>query len=348
LGEDYVNFLDGMANMFTYWHGSFKFHIDFYATSLQDIRGAIMITDTADAQWENAYNKVVTITGDTSIEFEVPYMEKNVCQTINAAATFYLYWVPLSYNQPNPSANAPYYMVVYKAAGADFEFGGPVEKMFQPTGTITGKRNDARFIPHNNPRANFAKDFPAFHSSFGAYKTEGYVWGEKITTIRELVHRKYPLFSATSGFVVNCYDIAGYTTAGYYTGIELFGIWFNAWRGSIIVTSQSANVGSGYQQSILLGNGGVAVPGMYTNSLTNPVVDVVVPYYYQDLYQYTSTDSNFQLTTAGGGQRFLWKCAGDDFSFHFLRAQPPGLFLPSNSQIGLFGYYAWLNSLSPS
>jgi len=348
LGEDNVNYLDDMSNFFSYWHGSFKFKIDFYSTSLQEIRGAIMITDHEDSQWENAYNKVITISGDTSIEFEVPYLEKNVCQTIADSSTFSLYWVPLSYNQPNPSANAPYYMVVYKAAGSDFEFGAPREQLFQPTGTLgVNHKKQPDVELHNNPRAEFAKDFPAFHSSFKSYKTEGYVWGEKISTLRELAHRKYPLFGSPGGGVY-CYDSSGYTSGAYYTGIEMYGMWYNAWRGSIIVTAQSPNIGSGYPTSVIATNGGAYIPGMYTTSINNPLVDVVVPYYYQDLYQLTSATSNIEVLTIGQGQRFFWKCAGDDFSFHFLRARPPGLFLPSTSQIGMFGYATWLGAITPS
>jgi len=349
IGEDQINFIDDIARLFTYWHGSFKFKIDFYSTSLQEVRGAIMVTDTADAQWENAYNKVVTISGDTSIEFEVPYMEKNVCQTVGDESTFNLYWVPLSYNQPNPSANAPYYMVVYKAAGSDFEFGGPVEVLYQPSLSlgeeVSGEKEEVEL--HNNPRAEFAKDFPAFHSSFKSYKTEGYVWGEKITTLRELAHRKYPLFGSTGG-TIKAYDPNGYSTGFLYTGIEMYGIWFNAWRGSVIITAQTPNIGSGYPTAVIARNGGAYIPGIYTTSINNPLVDVVLPYYYQDLYQLTAATSNMDIITIGQGERFFWKCAGDDFSFHFLRARPPGLFLPSTSQVGMLGYATWLGTLSPS
>jgi len=109
---------------------------------------------------------------------------------------------------------------------------------------------------------------------------------------------------------------------------------------------------------------------MYINSLlvagtvfsndNLPQVEVEFPYYDNFMFRQTRdttyTDKARAIWTLAGPAiattniPYMFKSAGDDFSFHFLVAPPPGTYAPTNgalsSKPGVLGFSNWLGTLA--
>jgi hypothetical protein len=350
--ESAVNsFVDTTSQNFLYWSGGFKFKIYIYASTFMTMRGVFYISDAATATWEDCYHEVIEVRADTQYSFVVPYMEKYVMTKVTNTPVWNVYFLMLGISEPNPSLVIPVYMNVYKAGASDYKVGCHIEKEFVPTsGTMEVSRFDLAFVSdfevQSNPREDFAASaFEPFHASFKAYETSGYVMGEEINTLRDLLHRDQP-YSDTFN-TVSFFD-PHTTYGGAYLGIEMWARLFQFWRGSINVSIVTSVVGSGVPLSgSVKDSGGNRVFGAYTSTLTNPVLSVQCPYYKGDLYVDTNTSSDFILDTSGNGLGYVFKSTGDDFSFHFLRGWPPGTF-STPTTYGFLGYNTWVNSITPN
>jgi len=328
-------YFDWMAQNFMFWSGGFKFKIYFFSTSFQNVKVVFWIAPSIRHSWENCYYKILDITQDCSVEFTVPYMEQAVKTTTGGTPTFSLYMEVLSFTEPIPSLALPVYMNVYKAAASDMQLDAHME---------------VKFFPTHNPKADFAADFDCFQSSMTGYRIDGFVMGENITTIRELVHKLWPYSSDYTGHPI--YQATG-ASDGSYAGIEMFGLNYVFRRGSVVTSVLTPVMGSGYLNNINLQvtGGAQTFMGTYFNSQTNPLLGMEVPYYSGFLFEYTSDNDTKQVQTAAIGPGFLFKGAGDDFSFHFMRAPPAGHFVNNTGATNLTGYGAlrtWIHSLGPS
>jgi hypothetical protein len=214
-------YVDWVANQFLYVSGTMKYKIYVTAGLFQAIRIVLFLCpDQYDATlWQDCYHKVYDIQGDTEIEFSLPYMCRNVMNSTRFPDKTPCVWVQvLSWSTPNPTVSAPIYLNIYKSGGSDMQFGTLLEK------TI---------VLESNPRADFAQDFEYFDHHMKSYETDGLVIGEKIESVREIVHRMAPYGTMAPNSFVRPYTFTA--TNNTFMHLEMWGSIFKFYRGSIRV-----------------------------------------------------------------------------------------------------------------
>jgi len=307
--DQYCDYTDWLSNMFLFVSGSRKVRIYIYASQFHSARFVLYLSDNStSAVWQNCYHVVVDVQGDTEVEFTLPYSSSNVAtQTdgTNEINQFSLVAFPLSWSQPDDTVTAPIYFNVYTAAANDVEFGGLVERFMQV---------------QSCPVADFAHDFEPFHPSMKSYSPVNVIYGEKYTTIREMVH-KYQALTSTD--LLN-YKIAGYAgggnvALGLWTGLELLGLPFHFWRGSTRFKILTPGLNP---TAMWITKGTQVLSGTAVATVVNPVMEIEIPYYQQVFYLDTADYSDTVLNMTSTNPlnfplSYAFSAAGDDFSFHF-------------------------------
>jgi len=178
------------------------------------------------------------------------------------------------------------------------------------------------------------------HSSMTGYLTRNYTLGEEYTTIREIIHKYEPYFVVSSANV-NAYaipngGIAPVAGTNVY-GIERLGMCFRFNRGSVRCkmfmhgNTSSRNV----MNANLNFNGSTISTTAVGNYVNNPILEFEIPYFSSLLFrsnvfgQETLTANKYPVTTP----TYLFKAAGDDFSFHWMKAMEMVLIVPSSSAL---------------
>ena len=269
---------------------------------------------------------IVDVQGDTVVKMTIPFISHHVAANVGTYVT-QLYVRVLAWNVPDLVANAPVYINLFAATGPDFKFYGHREVQV----TVT-----------NNPRADFAEDFPFLHPSMGYYKQEGFVYGEVITTLRELIHRYHNAGTAPGGYT-SCTMVATGTFRSWQQWALLFYFWRGSTRHKVIFRDNR------YVSTIVLSQGGTSGSnpnylGNYITSSTNPTLEFEVPYYEHRLMMTTGQSSSvwINLNRTDGWTK---QAAGDDFSLLFLHLPPNGTF--ANSSAGNTQFMNFLNSYDP-
>jgi len=314
--------------MFGFWRGSTKFRIYITASTFHNVRLALWLSDNADnaTEYENSYYQIIDIQGDTETEFTIPYTPKYFANRADDGSSFGVWAKVLSWSQPDMALSCPIHLNVYKAAASDIEYAGQF---------------DLGFNPDHNPRADFVKEFPGFHPSFTAYSCEGLNFGEKVESIRECLHRYHPYGVLGTSYV---YDIN--PISGYFYGIEMWAFFYRFWRGSTRYKVLLRD--SRYIECVRFSNNLNNFACTYLSSPTNPVVEFECPYYFRDAFQHTSASSNNYINCSTCTEKYYMKAAGDDFSFHFLRPFPSGVFTgPTVATGGLRGLMTWCTAGTP-
>lgn len=341
-GESYNCFVDLISKQFAFRSGSYKVKLYITASHFHTVKMVFWLTDdpNTDASWEECYYVLVDIQGDTEVELTIPYMEQAVMRRVNTGTQWGLYAKMLAWSAPSTTLSCPIHIACYKAAGPDFRVENYLDTVFTPT---------------NNPRAEFAKVFPALESHMKAYDPGNVVQGERHTTLREIIHRmhayKQPV--AFERVYSNLPFPCGVAGANSYIGLEKWGCFFRFRRGS--VRAKYLLRDARYVEALTIYNN-YSVPnyvfGAYLSQPTNPVIELEVPYYSDILFldNSSSTDNvsnhmNFYSTTTT--TKYMLKSAGDDFSFHFLVLPPPGAFTYANSPYGQAGLMAWAQAGAP-
>lgn len=309
------SYAEWIANLFTFVSGSKKIKLYFMASQFHSARIVLYLSDAPTAtQWQNCYHRIIDVQGDTQVEFTLPYTSSYVAaSTGGLGSDFVLYVTVLSWSQPDASLNTPIYLNTYSAASDDIEFGGLI---------------DEEFVVQSCPRNEFAKSFEPFHASMTGYKQEGFLFGEKYTTLRQVIHRYSAITQGSllpTVFTVDHYMGTGDVANKKYIGLELIGLLFHFWRGSKRVKFIPKDQ---QQQSILIQNQDSRfLKGTAISCVPNPVAEIELPFYFNTLY--LSTRSNTTQRASCGNvshDTFLLTAAGDDFSFHFIRPPPLGAF----------------------
>jgi len=327
---DYANcFVDHITQMFAYWSGSYKYKAYITASRMHNVRGVFYLTSTAtNTNWENCYHKVVDITGDTEVEFTIPYTPSSV-STNRINSDYGVYFAILSWSQASDSVSNPIYINSYKAGASDFRFGGLREVVF---------------TKQSNPRKDFSSVFEPIHPSITGYEPVDVIYGEEYTTVREIIHRYYPTILATVGpHTQPYYFAAGNAGTGWYTGLELIGLMYRFHRGSIrckLIQKDTIN------RSARLVDVNNQFVGTTLSSSVNPVIEATIPYYSNLLFDSNTTTAitlGLALDGKSGGQ-YLFRSAGDDFSFHFLVSPPNGILQNPTTTQGLPAFQTWLST----
>jgi len=315
-GSDYQ---DNVNSLFAYYAGSTKVGLYIIASKYHSVRLVFWLnqTDTPATNWANCYHKVVDVQGDTNVFFTLPYMQKGFATEFAETQTTGLYVTVLSYNQPDNTLNTPIWIVTYKAAASDFTWGGYLDTV----------------ILQSNPRADFSRDFDAFHSSITGYSEKGLLYGEQYRTFREIIHRYSPdcsPFTSTVTPALLAYQVNGYYNLDHshsvYPGLEKIGKFFLFRRGSIRlkIAQYGTNI---YPRCLITGAPSTLYSGTAISSVTNPVVELEVPWYSDKAFGANNTYAaqediayrvSTRLSVPTDDDVYVFKSAGDDFSFHFL------------------------------
>lgn len=312
-------YVDTMLRCFRYWSGSFKIKIYITASIFHNVRLYFWLTNTGVTK-EQCYHKVVEVTGDTEVEFTLPYIQQGIASNSSTTSGYSLMCDVVSFNEPEPVLATPIFLNVYRAAASDMQVGALMEVELE-----------------SNPRADFKKDFPFFHDTQTLYEHDGFIWGEKYTSLREIMSRYHAVAQSTTSVAV----WAGTRSLG----VEKWGRFFRFQRGSMrykMITKPGTNA----TRVAYLANDAVRSLHGFTLSMTNnPVIDVECPYYRQDLYGETLSNSSRKLyvTTSMTNPVWLTNSVGDDFSMHFLRLVPTTVTVidPDDTTQGQGGLLAW-------
>lgn len=299
----HYSYCDLVAGMFRWSNGTVRVKIYITASLMQAIRLVFFLSDdvTNEQDWTNLYHRVVDVQGDTEVCISLPYCQNTI--TDDGTVSKFALWVKrLNWSTPDNSVNAPIYLNVYKAADKDFSVGEQLNC----------------YALQSNVRDDFSIPFLPIHESITGYEHANVIWGEKYTTVREIVHKMTPYRLYASGGGAYVYEYVTAPNSMY--GVELIGRFYRFWRGSMrfsyIPKTPTNNM------CAIVYDGGTS-PVSYPNLVAfgtpvSPILEFEVPYYSNLLFQ--STDFNSQLVVqTGGPQMFMSKGAGDDFSFHFRR-----------------------------
>lgn len=185
------------------------------------------------------------------------------------------------------------------------------------------------------------------------YQTEGFILGEKYTSVREIVHRYSAYYATTADQPV--YNF-GVVAPNRFVGYEMWSLFYRFWRGSVrfkFFTPDYRFISSVFMWD---SSTNVYYPGTYISSPSNPVIECEAPYYSKYVMQNVGTVSGLRVgsytnTYADGtlAAKFLFKSAGDDFSYHFIRALPLGTFINNSTggSTGTTAFSAYLSEATP-
>jgi len=337
--------VDFYKQMYRYYHGSHKFKIYIDASIYHTVRLMFYIAELNGEDWEQCYHREVEVQGMTEVEIMMPYCSQGVTlygTPPSASAPFKLCCTLVSWSQQSTTADTPIQLIVYKAACSDFQFGGPMDVAY----TVTSKNVDYRDYNwdiefHSNPRNDFNKDFEPMEGSMTGYSQTNMVFGEEIGSVRELVHRLYPIkdYSGGIGFV-SLYN-AAVSSGIVMHGIELLGATYRFWRGSVrvkLVPGVWSNdpIAMGFAWNSTTSS---LYQGIVGNNATNYNVEGECPYYSNVTFEQTrqyQIQQNY-VYSPSGNQVFLYKCGGDDFSYMWVQSPPIGTFAANPTGVGYLG-----------
>jgi len=295
-------YLDQFCKFFAYANGSRKFKIYATASLFHSVRVVFWLNHDSyanDDRWENCYHKVMDIQGDAEMEWTIPYLGSHFARTTSDTADMHLYCKVLSWNQPDLAQSCPVYLNVYKAGDTDFQFYGYLDKI----------------ITEANPRADFATPFEFFAEGMKTYGTTNLTAGEKVTSLRELIHQYHPYTNTASADRKLVYDPN--PIGGKFGGIEKFGQFFFFYRGSVRVRFlvKTANVFEMMFTSIGVEHSQNVNTFAFSSNI-NPIIGAEIPFRPTSANDDPSSRQYFRYT---GANHFLLKAAGDDFSFFYLK-----------------------------
>lgn len=337
-GNDYPTYVDFVAQNFNWVSGSLKFKFYITASLFHSARFVFWLTNDSvtGGNWENCYHQVVDIQGDSEVDMTVAYPAKEVVWDYNNTnANSWCIWVKaLSWSEPDPVVAAPIFINVYKAGDSDIRFYGLKEMRYAASSET--------WIATSNPRADFAKPFQPLHPTFTGYSQNGFVCGEEYKSVRDIVHRYHAKRSPALGGTVSVYEGGGSLGTKSYIGVELWGLVYKYWRGSIRMKhmQKDGTMGCTYMTY----NGVTNFVGPALSCSTNPVIEYEAPYYDNRLMLPTTDASPITVKSSSVYARYIMSAAGDDFSFHFITPPPPGYITTVPGTQGLQGLFAYINA----
>jgi len=334
LPDNYSNcFFDNVRSLFEFHNTLKKYCLVINASNFHSITAVIWFnpsTDVGYTGWQNCYHKYVDIKGTTIVDFEIPYVEAAFSSGKGGPMT--LYMTILTWAQPQSAF--PIDVNIYKAGQG--QVGCYMDCDWNnedgPADFYAVQRVQMEF----NPRAHFTKPFSKFHEGLSDYEHKALLWGEQVTSVRQLIHRSTPYYKCASSSDYYTWNRAKHSDGvGLVNqGLEMFGMMYVMWRGSITMKLLANQNNNDLTRTMCIRDlAGNALAGFHTTSNNNPVLEITVPYMYVDAYQWTAcnatgtplaNDSWVLANSAAFNTEFLFKEAGDDFSFAFAIPLPNG------------------------
>lgn len=339
-----------ISDLCGYHSGSCKVKLYISASTMHACR-VIFYINTVATKWQDCYHKVVDILGDTEVEMTLPYtssylVRTNLSDTTIDDPTMSLWMRVVSYSQPQTAVNTPIYFNVYLASASDFKVYMPLDRIAAVTGMPTTLKADAtEYEPHSNPRVDFSKPFEPIHPSVRGFEHDGLIMGEQIRSYRDFVHRYCPIRAIDPLADTSVYEGRGNFGPYGYLGLEMYGLIYQFWRGSIRFKLMQFNNDLN-SVAVMHEPMGVAVSGTTLSSGVNPLLEFEVPFYSPVMFRHTGDEAPLNLRGSGVHDMYLLKAGGDDFSFHFL-CPPPTYNVPFNNNCGITGLAAFLTNNQP-
>lgn len=320
-------FLDLMAKNFHFRSGSVRFRGYITASHFQTIRLAIWL-GSADSNFENCYHQIIEVQGDTTFDITIPFISDKFVVTSDDDDLIKLWIKPLAWSDMEPALNKPIYINVYKASAGDIKFGG---------------QKDVLFRTECSPREDFKNISPTpLHPSHQTYSQKGIVLGEEINSVRELVHRNYPMRVINSTSTVDPYDLT-YPLPG----IMKFAPFFMFMRGSLRMKFIQKDTVPRTVQVFFRGTGAGAIVGSAISSTTNPVVEMELPWYSDYSFIHcrpTIANYPFRIRASCSATlpSFLFMSGGDDFSYLFLRLPYSGSYFNASGVQSTNAFFSFM------
>lgn len=317
--SQHFNYYDFVSKQFLYNAGSMKIMVMFHSNPNIRMRGIFYLS--ADANQEQSpyefYHQVVDVVGDTTYKFRIPYLDQSFARK-TGSLTYVLRFKVISLSSPY-TATPAIYMTAYKASDKDMRFYVP---------------RDIGFTPQCFVRKEFQVDeFEWFHPSFKYYYTKNLCNGEEYDHLRDVLMKDMPYQAYNNQpIVIDAYAPYGGLIGNVYNGIELWGLIFRYFRGSIRMRLLQRKFKGPLVCS--LQHGSEPVPYFAMSTAENPQVSVCIPWNTDSAYARTyGTPYNYDLRVSGtailededySNWKFLMKSVGDDFQFLYLGPPPPG------------------------
>jgi len=324
-------FADHIKLQFQAWSGSTKIKCYITASTFQSIRVVFFLGRSVASDWKQCYHRVVEIQGSTEVDMLFPYVEQGLMTqsvTPNVATPLGVFCQILAWSQTNDAVSAPITIATYKSCCSDFQVGAPL---------------DVKYTIQSCPREAFNMDFEPIHPSITGFDHEGLLMGEKLQTIRNVVHKLTPMFAVNVPTHFPLLNVSRAATT-VVNGPDIYALFYRFWRGGIRAKFILTNVAPSVTYSSMIMQKGTAAtsPAYHGIAVTNPVqnsMEAEFPYYSQTLFDVTSNTSLVPryIYCTQNEQSIFFKGYADDFSFHWLILPPIGIYAANTTVYGYDG-----------
>lgn len=315
--DNNLSYVDHLKKQFFSWYGSHKVKIYITASIFHTVRLMFYYATDADADYQTCWFDQIEIQGSTVYEVLLPYTQSSIAAlSTTTQPIFSLYAKVISWSQADDSIDCPIFLNVYKAGASDFRVGIPL---------------DVKYTLQNNPRVEFNEDFQPIHADTVGYGQDNAIFGEEISTVRQLIHRFSPLYNYNASIDVSITPTTR-TANTSFTGCEIWYLFFRFWRGSVRYKIFTHKGDSHFASALTKVNGrivhGVAVSNPQLNGC-----EFEMPYYNNYLFDNCSSAPMMDrsIYSKSNVSRYLCKSMGDDFSFHWLTLPPTGVYADNNN-----------------
>jgi len=327
-------YVDWARNWCVAYSGGIKYRLYFEATLFQNVEIIIFLANSSTANPFDGWHKKVQITGACDVAFTVPFPYPYVAMPKKQTDdTFQLYVQVLSWSQSSTTASTPITCLVYKAAASDMKFFGYRNVTW--TATCTSKWEATATTTTGNPRLDFREDFESIVPGAVGYDHQGFIFGEELRSIRDIVHAWLPIQPLS-------FDNLGFDILTWYTGPttpfngpEVFNPFFRFWRGSVGFQIEQYNPAakSVFGMNLCLGSqypGNTDFLANYTTvDISTPTNGTMVPFFRPCFFEMTMNRPIYPncvtyACSATSPSCYLFKTFGDDFSYMSMTLPMPG------------------------
>lgn len=337
-----VSRLTFVSNYFTYWRGTLNYAMQIAAGSFTSCRLRVSWHPNFDdipstlADGEGDYiSHVIDITGDTLYKFSIPYLQSALYQrtslpslntAIDTSNGVLMFSVVNPVRTTDNVATNSIYVNIWNAAGSGFELALPRS----PTWIVNSQYSMREEFLKND----FEPLIPA-----SEILVDGVMMGEKIDSLRTLLHRYSDLNVQLGSYLINIYD--NFSIHKQFSYMFLFS------RGSYRIreVETSNEFPATFMQHSYPSNiGGPRTGPFCFNGLNysviqyKPSLETEVPYYSRYILAYNSGGNTFgqtnpfqslQIDTRSSTGRIFYVAWGDDFTLGWARSAPNVLQLPA-------------------
>jgi len=305
-GETYGSFV---GSFFKFWRGSLKYYFNITASLFHSVRLVFYIAHKGTQKpgdWMNCYHKMVDVQADTEVMWAFTQLNIHFNRQIGVDPPYYLYVIPIAFNQPDMGQNSPVYINIYCACDSDVRFSGYM---------------DREVVVESNPHVIFAEPFEMFAPGMTGYHTENLTEGETYTHLKDIILRKHP-----DEYVGRVPVEAVQSMKNNMVSWEKFGWLFLFFRGSSRLTLffKASNVfdtvawWQGQTEDYYL--------GYDVSTMQNQYLSFEIPWYELSPFQYVknhNVDYKRWFKHTSSTSLFLSRSAGDDFTYFGLVPPPP-------------------------